>query len=485
MSLRARLALIVGLVLTCIMIIVGGIVVQTSRATLQDQVDDQLLETALKIKPSYGDERTDQPEGEATAATGTPGPAEPPRFRAVARYVIGPDGTVLSETPHGFSDTPKSPPQLPEIPSESVYEELGEITTVPSEDGSLNYRMMIQLDENDNFVVTAAPLEDAESALDRLIRTMALAGLAGVLLAALASWAVISRELRPIDRMIDTAAEIGEGHLSQRVPEVAPGTELGRLGSALNRMLGRVEASAEAQSRSESRLRQFVADAAHELRTPLTSVRGYAELYRQGALDSPERVRQAMRRIEGEGTRMGTLLDEMLLLARLDQQVEHIHEPVDFSAIVDDSVDAFQAIQPNRPVELSLTEHLMVDGVALHLRQIADNLMTNIRIHTPADAPVIVTLEHVDEMARLQVRDEGPGINPEFMPQIFERFTREDPARTRATGGSGLGLAIVAALVEAHGGTIQVESEPGEGTAFIVRLPTITSADPADDQVGS
>ena len=168
-----------------------------------------------------------------------------------------------------------------------------------------------------------------------------------------------------------------------------------------------------------------------------------------------------------------TLLDEMLLLARLDQQVEHIKEPVDFSMIVDDSVDAFMAIQPNRPVELSIAENLMVEGVALHLRQIVDNLMTNIRIHTPADAPAFVTLRDEGEQAVLDIRDEGPGIEPEFMPRIFERFTREDPARTRSTGGSGLGLAIVAALVEAHGGAIQVESEPGEGTTFVMRLPTV------------
>ena len=482
MSLRARLSLIVGVVLTVIMMIVGVFVVQTTRAALRDQVDAQVLETAVKIKPAYEREAE---AGFADAASlidpdiGTPAvstPAaesRPAQFRAVARFVYSPDGDILVSQPSGFTDEPDPPPRLPRIPSEALFNALGQISTVSAEGSSLNYRMLVQRDDNDNFVITAAPLENAEEAVDRLVRTMALGSLAGIALAALVSWAMISRELRPVDRMIDTAAAIGEGDLGQRVPEPTEGTELGRLGRALNRMLGRIQASSEAQARSESRLRQFVADAAHELRTPLTSVRGYAELYRQGALESPDRVRKAMRRIEGEGARMGKLLDEMLLLARLDEQVEHTHEAVNFSMIVEDAVDALQAIQPDRSVDIDIADEVMVDGVALHLRQVVDNVLTNVRMHTPTDASVSVTLSAHGNRAELRIHDEGPGIDQAFIPQIFERFTKEDTARTRSTGGSGLGLAIATSLVEAHGGTIDVESEPGAGATFIVYLPLI------------
>jgi two-component system OmpR family sensor kinase len=237
-------------------------------------------------------------------------------------------------------------------------------------------------------------------------------------------------------------------------------------------MLGRIEASSEAQARSESRLRRFVADAAHELRSPLTSVRGYAELYRQGAFTDPEEVTRAMDRIEGEGIRMKRLLDEMLLLARLDQKVEQVREPVDLSAVAREATDAFAVIQPGRPLSVEIEDGVVVEGDAVHVRQVIDNLLTNIRVHTPPDARAEVSLRLHDGAAELRVRDEGPGIDPAFLPHLFERFTREDPARTRLTGGSGLGMAIVAALVESMDGSIRAESEPGAGTTFVVRLPT-------------
>ncbi len=492
MSLRARLALLVGLLLTIIMLIVGIIVVEATRSTLQDQVDEQVLETAARIRPAYqgllpGEEESGvatEDTGSARPAQGTPTPSAPPTYRATGWFVYGPDGQLLIDRPLGFSDAPRSAPHLPPIPSEEAFDLLGEIVTVPSVDGSLNYRVYIQRDDADNFVVTAAPLGDAEEAINRLIGTLALSGLTGAVVAGLACWAMISREFRPIDRMIDTASGSGEGELGQRVPGMSEGTELRRLARAINLMLGRIQAASEAQTRSEMRLRQFVTDAAHELSTPLTSVRGYAELYRQGALGSPERVRQAMRRIEGEGTRMGALLDEMLLLARLGEQIELIHEPVDFSAVVHDAVDSFRAIQPDRQVELSLADDLVVDGVALHLRRVVDDLLTNVRMHTPADALAIVSLMQTDGMAELRVQDHGPGITPEFAPRIFEWFTRADPARTRSTGGSGLGLGVVAAIIEAHGGTIRVESAPGSGATFIARLPIIATEESLDADTG-
>ncbi len=474
MSLRARVTIIVGLIMTAVVVTVGIVDARATENTLQEQVDAQVMETAARIKPGYG-----KPY-DGGGYNGRPGQtqesSEPtaPEFNAVAWFVYDEDGTMIQNQPCGFSDAPQSPPVMPEVPSDEVVSLLGSIQTTPSQDGTLNYRMMVRQDELNHFVFTAAPLEDAEAALDRLTRSMTLAGIAGVVLAGLGSWALITREFRPVDRMIDTAAAIGKGNLGERVPEPAAGTELGRLGRALNQMLGRIQRSSEAQAQSESRLRQFVADAAHELRSPLTSVRGYAELYRQGAFSAPDQVDGAMRRIETEGDRMGKLVDELLLLARLDQQVDHVHEPLDLSAVVADAVEAFTIIQPDRPMSTDIEPGIRIDGASAQVRQIADNLLSNVRVHTTPESAASVTLRRDGGDAVLRVRDDGPGIDPAFLPHVFERFTREDPARTRSTGGSGLGLAIVAALVESHHGTIQLESEPGKGTTFVVRFPAMS-----------
>jgi two-component system OmpR family sensor kinase len=293
------------------------------------------------------------------------------------------------------------------------------------------------------------------------------------------SWWLIRRGMRPVDRMVDTAAAIADGDLSRRVPDANPRTELGRLGHALNEMLAQIESALEARSASEARLRRFVADAAHELRTPLTSLRGYAELYRQGALSDEAGVTNAMGRIEAEGGRMSRLVDDLLLLARMDQQRALETKPVDLAALAGESVTDFQAVDPERPVTTMLTESALVEGDRVRLRQVIDNLLTNARVHTPAGTPVRVEVAEVGDRVEFRVADEGPGIAPADQARIFERFWRADPARARKTGGSGLGLAIVASLVEAHGGTVLVESAPGKGATFVVRLPRANAIAPS------
>jgi two-component system OmpR family sensor kinase len=271
--------------------------------------------------------------------------------------------------------------------------------------------------------------------------------------------------------MVDTAAAIAGGNLSLRVVDADPRTELGRLGGALNEMLGQIETALVARAASESRLRRFVADAAHELRTPLTSLRGYAELYRSGALADEAGVSNAMGRIEAEGARMSRLVDDLLLLARMDQQRGLELKPVDVVALANEAVADFRAVDPERPVSTTAIGSVVVQGDRIRLRQVLDNLLTNTRIHTPAVTPVRVEVAAVKDAVEIRVADEGPGIAPEDQERIFERFWRADPARARKTGGSGLGLAIVASLVEAHGGTVSVESAPGKGTTFVVRIP--------------
>ncbi|TMK62137.1 MAG: HAMP domain-containing histidine kinase, partial [Actinobacteria bacterium] len=231
-----------------------------------------------------------------------------------------------------------------------------------------------------------------------------------------------------------------------------------------------------------NRLRRFVADASHELRTPLTSIRGYAELFRRGADSRPEDLAKSMQRIEAEAARMGVLVDDLLLLARLDQGRPLEREPLDLARIVEDAVDSARAVEPDRPIDLEVRGPASVLGDAGRMRQTVDNLLDNARVHTPASSPVRVTVGPDGEAVLLTVADEGPGLPSEVVDRAFERFYRGDPSRSRSMGGAGLGLSIVAAIVEAHGGTVTVRSEEGAGATFEVRLPA--SGDPAPEQEG-
>jgi two-component system OmpR family sensor kinase len=300
---------------------------------------------------------------------------------------------------------------------------------------------------------------------------------------AAAGYGLVRNSLRPLTEVEHTARAIAAGDLSQRVPEGSERTEVGRLSAALNGMLARIESSfraqqaSEAQARaSEDRMRRFVADASHELRTPLTSIRGFAELYRQGAVRSPEDTRRLMQRIESEGARMGLLVEDLLQLARLDQQRPLTIVPVDLAEIAGDAVHDARAVQPERPISLHLDESLtdvpVVLGDEARLRQVVGNLVTNALTHTPETAKVTVTVaEDADpDVLVIRVADEGPGMATADAERVFERFYRADTSRTREAGGTGLGLAIVASLVAAHGGTVDLWTAPGEGAVFTVRL---------------
>jgi two-component system OmpR family sensor kinase len=300
-----------------------------------------------------------------------------------------------------------------------------------------------------------------------------------------AGYLLVRNSLRPLADVERTAQAIAAGDLSQRVPEGDSRTEVGRLTTALNGMLARIEAAFRAQQASEeqaraseARMRRFVADASHELRTPLTSIRGFAELYRQGAVRTPEETRRLMQRIEAEGARMGLLVEDLLQLARLDQQRSLTILPVDLAEIAGDAVHDARAVQPERPISLhlddSLTEVPVVLGDEARLRQVVGNLVTNALTHTPHDVRVTLTLaeEPADpDSVVLRVADDGPGMAPEDASRVFERFYRAESSRTRENGGTGLGLAIVASLVHAHGGSVDVATAPGHGAVFSVRLP--------------
>ena len=357
--------------------------------------------------------------------------------------------------------------------------------TVPSADGSTSWRMVaVELPDGSTALV-ATDLAGDERAIGRLVLIELAVGLIVLVLLGVAGYVLVRNSLRPLAGVERTARAIAAGDLSQRVPAGDDRTEVGRLSTALNGMLGRIEQSFRAQQASEEearaseeRLRRFVADASHELRTPLTSIRGFAELYRQGAVRTETDVRRLMQRIEAEGGRMGMLVEDLLLLARMDQERPLTLAPVDLAEVAGDAVHDARAVQPDRPIALHLDESLTDVPVVLgdegRLRQVVGNLLTNALVHTPGDARVTVTVaEDADSpgMLVLTVADEGPGLDPDDAGRAFERFYRADASRTRSAGGTGLGLSIVASLVAAHGGSVALDTAPGRGATVIVRLP--------------
>jgi two-component system OmpR family sensor kinase len=315
-------------------------------------------------------------------------------------------------------------------------------------------------DSPGSFVVVAAlPLTDENQTLTHLLRQEGLVSAAVLIVLGSLSWWIVRRGLRPLDEMATTAGAIAGGDLTQRVAGSESHTEVGRLGVALNTMLSEIEVAFAARAASEERLRRFLADASHELRTPLTSIRGYAEIFERGARDRPEDLATSMRHIRSEANRMSELVDDLLLLARLDRERPLEHERVELTAVVAAAVDAGRVKAPDRRITFTPSTPVTVVGDAHRLRQVVDNLIANAIAHTPAAGPVAVDVRaEGGDTAVLTVADQGPGIAPEERAHIFEPFHRADPSRARATGGVGLGLAIVSAIAHAHGGSVGVDS---------------------------
>jgi two-component system OmpR family sensor kinase len=330
-------------------------------------------------------------------------------------------------------------------------------------DGRYRLRVSIEGDHPNSQLFIAAPLRSEDNTLHRLfVIELLVTAIVLAALAAVGMW-IVRLGLRPLREIELTAAAITAGDLSQRVDHPDEATEVGRVGSALNAMLDRIETS-------DRRLRRFIADASHELRTPLAAVRAYAELFGRGAATHPADLERSMSGISREAERMSLLVDDLLLLARLDEGRPLEREPVDLAAVVGDAVDAARVVEPERPIELAV-EPVTVTGDATRLRQVLDNLLANARAHTPAGTPVEVELRRADGAAALIVADHGPGLAEREAARVFERFYRADSSRSRASGGAGLGLSIVAAVTEAHGGTVELRPTPGGGATFVVTLP--------------
>lgn len=458
MSLRARL--LVGLVaLLGVGLLVADVATYVSLDSfLLDRIKQQLTAS----KPMAMD-----------ALFGLRGPRHPPvpapsGITYAALYSL--DGTLINEQHFGLGSSarpvlPKSLPNAgPDVPT---------IETVGGTGGVSQFRVLIESEDSagGEFVVMATPLTEVQSTLNQLLILEVAISLAVLLAVAALAWWIVKISLRPLERMGGTAAAIAAGDLGRRVEPATSRTEIGRLGLALNGMLSQIESAFAERTESEQRLRRFLAAASHELRTPLTSIRGYAELLRRGADQKPADAALARRRIEEESMRMGALVDDMLLLARLDEGRPLERAPVDLTAIARDACLDAGAVAPNRKITLNADGVVVVTGDEMRLRQVVGNLVRNALVHTPSGTPIEVDVARRNGSAVLTVADHGTGLNPEDATHVFDAFYRADPGRSRDRGGSGLGLSIVAAVVASHGGGVQARQTDGGGATFRVELP--------------
>ncbi len=370
-------------------------------------------------------------------------------------------------------------PRLPAMTAQEAVAADGSPFTVGSTRAGSSWRtVVIPFQTVTGYPLTAAvslPLTDIESTVHRIVLVLVLSGVGIVALGAVVGGWAVRRSLRPLRQIEDTAAAIAAGDLARRVPAAPEGTEVGRLGGALNGMLSQIEQAFASRTASEQRMRRFVADASHELRTPLAAIRGYSELYRMGALTEPAQVDDTMRRIEQSASRMGVLVEDLLTLARMDDGRPLRADEVDLTVLAADALSDLHALDPTRPLHLEPTSGpCVVIGDEPRLRQVVANLVGNVVQHTPAGSAVEIGVMARDGARVLWVRDHGPGIDPEHAARVFERFYRVDASRSRGAGGSagaGLGMAIVAAIVAAHHGEVSISQTAGGGTTVQVTLP--------------
>jgi two-component system OmpR family sensor kinase len=449
---RRRLVVAVVVTIAAVLAVSGVVVIRVLENRLVEATDERLTEVADRIPRIPG-----LLEQGGHAQSG---------FESHALVEIGPDGKVRSQIPSGPVGDPDPLPDITGLTAASAP------VTLPSTgDDGPDYRAIGTALADGGTLIVAVPLTEVEATLAETRRILLAAGAGALAIAAAIVWFSIRRGLRPIDDMIDAAERIADGELTARTTAPEPASEVGHLSAALNTMLDRIEHAMATKTESEARMRRFIADASHELRTPLTSIRGYAELHRQGAT-SPQEVARGMARIEREAEHMAALVGDLLLLARLDQGRAMADDPVDLAQIVEETVADARTADPQRSIVVELPKDpAIVRGDRLRLRQVLDNLLANIRDHTDPETVATVTLADVDGTAMLRVADDGPGMSPDEAAYAFERFWQAEPTASHPRPGAGLGLAIVAELVAAHEGTITLDTSPGAGTAFTITLP--------------
>ncbi|ADG80208.1 histidine kinase OS=Tsukamurella paurometabola (strain ATCC 8368 / DSM / CCUG 35730 / CIP 100753/ JCM 10117 / KCTC 9821 / NBRC 16120 / NCIMB 702349 / NCTC 13040) OX=521096 GN=Tpau_3630 PE=4 SV=1 [Tsukamurella paurometabola] len=467
MATRAGLAARIPLRFSLVAVVVGlvflGLLV--SGAALTAAMKDQLIA------------REDQALRQAADTWARPKPRnfpEPPRGGPPTRFFQAtflPDGSQLQISNPDFTDKPDLT---------GIDDLGGDAVTVDSVRKDGPQWRVVQSHSQFGVTFVAVTLTEVNSTLNTLVVLELLIGGGVLTIAGGVGYLVVRRSLRPLEQVEATAEAIAAGDLTRRVPDAPPNTEVGRLAASLNTMLhqvqdsfGQVAASEERARADEERMRRFVGDASHELRTPLTSIRGFAELYRQGASGDIDFL---MCHIESEAQRMGLLVEDLLLLARLDARRPLASEPVDLADVAGDVVHAAQAREPGRDIDIEIAGAdpagaVTVRGDRDRLHQVVTNLVSNALRHTPDDAAVRVRIAADDACAQVQVADTGPGMEPGEASRVFERFYRTDSSRSRGSGGAGLGLSIVHGIVDRHGGTVAVDTAPGAGATFTVRLP--------------
>ncbi len=454
--LRTRLLLIVGLLVGAALLSTSLITAYLLKSDLDTRVDAELRSVLSPVATqALADLRTQDDD---------------PLPSSYAFVLQTPSGQI-TRLPTGQETSPQWPTLTqddPRVQQQTAF-------TVGSEGSRMRWRFVAApVAGSGATVAVGVPLETVSHTVTRLLVSTALLGTLALVLSLVLGHFAVRRAFRPLRRIEDTAATIAAGDLSQRVPVRQADDEVTSLSRSLNAMLARIESSFAVREASEERMRQFVADASHELRTPLATVRGYAELYRQGAVRDPDGVGNAMERIEAESGRMSTLVEDLLVLARLDEEPEQRLTDVDLTVLAADAVADARVRAPERRISLlglhGTLEPTVVRGSEPKLRQVVTNLVANALRHTPEGSPVEVAVGTEGGVAAVEVRDHGAGVPPEIATKVFERFFRADPSRGRGSGGSGLGLAIVAAIVSAHRGRVGVARTPGGGATFVVRF---------------
>jgi two-component system OmpR family sensor kinase len=515
LTLRLRLLLLL-VVLVAAGLVISDVVTYTSlRSFLVTQVDNQLkvatfpVGRSLLAPPANGSTVPSTPNGSPTTTTTTPATTPTTRVpgqgnlrpefggaaRGADRGVLVPPGTYgeLRDSSghivsHVFFSYGGKAPAAPAIPAKLPGSGIGSTSDLfftassTGTDGT-SYRVLARpLPNHGGTIVVAESLSVTESTLQRLLFVELIVSALVLVILGLISWLMVRRDMRPLEEMAVTAGAIAEGDLSQRVSYVTPGSEVGQLGVAFNTMIEEIEEAFDARAASENKLRRFLADASHELRTPLTSIRGYSEMFDLGIRDRPNDLATAMDHIKNEASRMGTLVDDLFLLAQLDHERPLEQSPFDLVEVAERSVAGARVSAPTRTITLQGTGPVMVVGDVRRMRQVVDNLLVNATRHTPDTATVAVRARLDGPEAVVSVSDDGPGIDPAVADRIFEPFYRADPSRARTTGGAGLGLAIVAAIVDSHGGRVALLGGT-TGATFEVRLPAAAPPPPPDARV--
>jgi two-component system OmpR family sensor kinase len=474
MSLRARLLAGVLVMTAAGLLAASGGTYLALRSFLFDRVDQQLMAARASVGRGLRQSST------STIDTATLDRVAPPIAFVEVRDAAG--RVVALHAPSslgGTSPAPRLPAALHPPPASAAgvpSRERALRFDVGAVSGAGRYRVLVSsLPASGGVLVVAVSLDDVNATLRRLLHVELLIAAGLLALLAFSAFWLLRRGLRPLERISEVASGIAQGDLDVRVSPAENRSEIGRLGLALNGMLERLEDAFAHRDRSEAQLRRFVANASHELRTPLTSIRGYAALLRRGAKHNPEDLDTSISRIESEATRMAALIDDLLLLARLDEQRPMVRISTDLAVLAREAAADARVREPERSITVDADRPVMVIGDQGRLREIIDNLLENAQVHTPAAAPVAIEVGIRDGMAVLAVTDAGPGIDPEQAPHVFERFYRGTPPGSDDTAprteGSGLGLAIVKTVAEGHGGAATVSSQPGEGARFEITVP--------------